>query len=211
MLRACETVDLRLGEVLHEPGQRMRHAWFPVAGFMSLQVPAERRAERQVHLIGNEGMLGTPLVLGAEESDARALVMGAGAALRISARSLRRELNHGVALRRTLNRYVHVRMTQLVQNTTCVATHKIKQRLACWLLMSHDRAGTEMLNITQATLADLLGVRRVGITEAAGALQRRGMIRYSRGRLAITDRVGLERVACSCYRTARDTRRRWLG
>ena len=178
---------------------------------MSLQTPAERRSERQIYLVGNEGMLGTVLVLGVEESVQRALVLDTGTALRIDARGLRRELKRSGSLQRRLNRYVHVLMTQLTQDAACLASHKIEQRLARWLLMTQDRANTETLSITHAVLAGMLGVRRVGVTEAAGALQRRGLIRYSRGRLVVTDRVSLERAACGCYHANRASEQRWLG
>ena len=211
LLASGKRVDLRPGLVLYEPGQRIRYAWFPLEGFMGLCTRPSHPARREVDLVGYEGMLGAPLVLGVAESGQRALVLGAGVALRIGAAALRRELRRGGAFRRLLNRYVYVLMMQLVQNATCVASHKIEQRLARLLLMSQDRAKAEALNITQASLAEMLGVRRVGVTEAAGALQRLGYIRYSRGRVAVTDRPGLEHAACGCYRAACASHRRWLG
>lgn len=211
VLRACTQVDLKLGQILCDPGQRMRYAWFPLNGYVSLSTPAASPTQMEVDLVGNEGMLGAPLVLGVTETSKRALVLGAGRALRMSAAALNRELNRGRAFRRLLNRYLHVLMMQLAQNTKCIASHKIEQRLARLLLMSQDRASANALSITQAALAAMLGVRRVGVTEAAGALQRRELIRYSRGRLAITDRVGLERASCSCYGTDRASHQRWLG
>ncbi|MGH8214109.1 MAG: Crp/Fnr family transcriptional regulator, partial [Rhodanobacteraceae bacterium] len=188
LLAAGKHVDLCPGQVLYEPGQQMRHAWFPLDGFMGLSTHPSHPVRMEIDLVGNEGMLGAAMVLGIAESSQRVLVLGAGAALRISAATLRRELQRDRALRRLLNRYVHVLMMQFVQNATCVASHKIEQRLARLLLMSQDRANREALNITQASLAEMLGVRRVGVTEAAGALQRMGYIRYSRGRVAVTDR-----------------------
>ncbi|HET7593672.1 MAG TPA: Crp/Fnr family transcriptional regulator [Rhodanobacteraceae bacterium] len=211
LLAAGKRVDLRPGLVLCEPGQRIRHAWFPLEGFLGLSTHPSHPARMEVDLVGNEGMLGAALVLGVAEASQRALVLGAGVALRIDAATLRRELQRVRALRRLLNRYVYVLMMQFLQNSTCVASHKIEQRLARLLLMSQDRARAEALNITQASLAEMLGVRRVGVTEAAGALQRLGYIRYSRGRVAVTDRAGLERAACGCYRAVRASHQRWLG
>lgn len=211
VLRACKTVDLELGKVLYQPGKRLHHAWFPLNGFISLLTPTEHRSELQLTVVGKEGMLGIEPVLGIPESQQRALVLDAGSALRIDVSALRRELRRGAALQRLLNRYIHVLVTHLAQNASCITSHKIEQRLACWLLMSHDRASAETIDITQASLAGMLGVRRVGVTQAAGALQQRGLIRYSRGRLSVTDRPGLEHVACGCYRADCDSHQRWLG
>lgn len=211
LLAAGTRVDLRPGQILQQPGERMRHAWFPLSGFVGLSVHASHPPKRGVDLVGNEGMLGVPLVLGVGEAHQRALVVGAGEALRISATALRRELQDDRAVMRLLHRYVFVLMMRCVQNATCVASHKIEQRLARLLLMSQDRAGGAALDITQASLAQMLGVRRVGVTEAAGSLQRLGYIRYSRGHVAVTDRSGLERAACGCYRDSLAHHQRWLG
>lgn len=211
LLAAVKPVDLQPGRVLYEAGERMRHAWFPLSGFVGLSTHPSYPAQMEVDLVGNEGMLGVALVLGIAEASQRALVIGGGIALRISAAALHREVERDRALRRLLNRYVYVLMARFVQNTTCVASHKIEQRLARLLLMSQDRADSEALSITQAALARMLGVRRVGVTEAAGALQRLGYIRYSRGRVAVTDRPGLERAACGCYRADLTSHHRWLG
>jgi CRP-like cAMP-binding protein len=212
ILGACKQVDLAPGNVLCEPGHRIRHAWFPLRGFISQSPAAGRPLRAEVGLIGNDGMLGAELVLGVDESSQFSQALDGGIALRISAPALRRELRRGRILRRLLHRYVHVLMMQLVQNATCIASHKIEQRLARLLLMmSRDRASSDSLDVTQVSLAAMLGVRRVGVTEAAGALQRGGLIRYSRGRLFVTDRAGLERNACDCYRTACASRQRWLG
>lgn len=211
LLAAGKLVELWPGHVLYEPGERMRHAWFPLNGFVGLSTHPSHPAQMEVDLVGNEGMLGVALVLGVAESNQRALVLGAGTALRISATALQRELQRDRSLRRLLNRYVYVLMMRFLQNAACIASHKIEQRLARLLLMSQDRAGSEALEITQAALAQMLGVRRVGVTEAAGALQRLGYIRYSRGHVAVTDRPGLERAACGCYRADCASHRRWLG
>jgi CRP-like cAMP-binding protein len=211
LLAAGKQVDLRPGRVLHEPNERMRHAWFPLTGFVGLETHPSQPAQVEVDLVGNEGMLGVALVLGVTESNQRALVLGAGTALRISAAALRGEIRSNRVLPRLLHRYVYVLMMQFVQNAACVASHKIEQRLARLLLTSQDRANSDALNITQASLAQMLGVRRVGVTEAAGALQRLGYIRYSRGHVAVTNRAGLERAACGCYRVNCASRERWLG
>ena len=211
LLAAGKRVDLQPGRVLYEAEDRIRHAWFPLNGFVGLSTHPSHPAKMEVDLVGNEGMLGVALVLGVAESSRRALVLGAGAALRISAAALRGEIRRDRVLPRLLHRYVYVLMMQFVQNATCIASHKIEQRLARLLLMSQDRAHSEALHITQASLAQMLGVRRVGVTEAAGMLQRQGYIRYSRGHVAVTDRPGLEHAACGCYHANCANHERWLG
>ncbi len=156
-------------------------------------------------------MCGIALALGVNVSANRAVVQGAGTALRIGAANFRRELKRSVALRSLLNRYVSVLLIQLAQTASCISAHLVKQRLARWLLMSHDRAHADTFSVTHAFLAGMLGVRRVGVTEAAGALQSRQLIRYARGRVKIVDRHGLEAAACGCYAIDRDTYRQVLG
>lgn len=200
--------DLR---ILHQPGRAMRHAWFPLDGCILVTCASNGAGRPAINVVGNEGMVGATLALGISESSRCAQVHNPGTAFRISASALRRELRNDGALRRLLNRYVHVLMLQSEQRQACSHAHRVEQRLASLLLMLHDRAGRTQLGVTQAALADMLGVRRVGISQVAGALQRRGFIRYSRGRLDVTDRAGLERTACACYRANRDNHRRWLG
>ncbi|MEO8747771.1 MAG: Crp/Fnr family transcriptional regulator [Rhodanobacter sp.] len=211
LVTACVSVELVLGDILYEPGTRLRYAYFPLGGFVSLLSATDGHAQLELGLIGDEGMHGASLALGVAESSQRALVQGSGPALRITTAAMRRELRHSPALRRLLGRYLHVLMAQQAQNAVCICFHLLEQRLARWLLMTRDRAHADAFLITHLFLASMLGVRREGVTEAAGALQKRGMIRYTRGRITITDRRALESAACVCYRHDRATWQRWLG
>jgi len=203
--------ELVFGEVLCEPGARLRHVYFPGEGFISDIAAAGDHAMLEVGLIGSEGMHGIAVALGVNVSAQRSLVQGAGSALRVRAAAFRRELERSPALRRILDRYAFVLMTQLAQNALCISVHRVEQRLARWLLMSHDRAHADAFYVTHAFLANMLGVRRVGVTEAAGVLQRKKLIRYARGRVEVVNRRGLEAAACRCYRADRETWRRLLG
>jgi CRP-like cAMP-binding protein len=205
-----ERVKLEFGEVLCEPGQRIRHVYFPADGFVSLAAPVDSRASLEVGLIGNEGMFGISLVLGIAVSAQRALVRGAGDALRMPAASFHRELQGSTALQRGLNRYLYALMAQFAQTAACTRYHLLEARLARWLLMTHDRAHSDGFRLTHDFLADMLGVRRVGVTKAAGELQRRRMIRYRRGHITILDRGALESASCGCYRAMKQTYDRFL-
>lgn len=211
LVGACAEVKLVIGDVLDEPGTRLRHAYFPLGGCISLLSVTGKRTQLELGLVGNEGMHGISLRLGEGESHQRALVQGTGPALRIGATAFRRELQRSPALKRVLDRYLHVLMAQQAQAAVCIGFHLLEQRLARWLLMTRDRARADTFPITHLVLASTLGARRAGITKAAGALQKQGMIRYKRGQLTITDRHGLEAAACSCYRLDRATWQRWLG
>jgi CRP-like cAMP-binding protein len=191
-LRAvCEPVELVLSEVLCEQGQSTPHVYFPVDGFISLVTVIDGRAGLEVGMIGREGMLGAQLILGVARAPLRALVQGPGAAWRVGAAAFRRELVRSTSLQRHLHRYLYVLMAQLAGSATCLHFHSIDQRLARWLLMSHDRAHTDSFHVTHEFLAYMLGVRRVGITMAAGTLQRNRLITYRRGELTVLDRRGL--------------------
>ncbi|HEU0197669.1 MAG TPA: helix-turn-helix domain-containing protein [Nevskiaceae bacterium] len=162
-------------------------------------------------MIGNEGMCDVALALGVDTSATRAIVQGQGSALPVGAAAFRHELQRSRTLRRVLKRYAFVLLAQIAQTAGCIGSHVVEQRLARWLLMSHDRAHTDTFNVTHAFLATILGVRRAGVMQAAGLLQRRHLIRYTRGRVHIVSRRGLEVAACRCYRTDRETWQRLLG
>lgn len=199
-----EEVNLPFSEMLAEPDKPLCHAYFPTDSFVSLIAAVEGRPGLEVGLIGDEGMVGASLVLGAELSPTHALVQGAGPALRVEIAVLHRELEGSPALRSVLNRYVRVMLGQLVQTAVCTRFHRVEARLARWLLMTHDRAHSDSFHLTHEFMAYMLGVRRVGITGAASALQKRKLIRYRRGNVTILDRGGLEAAACGCYAADRE-------
>jgi CRP-like cAMP-binding protein len=203
-------VDLLLSQTLDQPGERIRHVYFPVDSFISLITPGTGRAQLEIGLVGNEGMLGVPLLLGINVSPLRALVQGAGHAWRVDAASFTREIESNTATRAVLNRYLYVFLSQLMQTATCTRFHLVEARLARWLLMTRDRAHSSQFHVTHEFLAYMLGVRRVGVTSAASALQRRKLIRYSRGDLSVLDVRGLERAACPCYAIDKKTYARVL-
>jgi CRP-like cAMP-binding protein len=205
ILAGCDTVQLGIADVLYAPWQPLTSVYFPTSSFMSLVMPTADSAAFEVGLVGNEGMLGLALVLDGDQSPERAVVLGAGSALRMDVGFLRREFGRSEALRRRLGRYVHVRMSQLAQATVCAHFHLLEARLARRLLMTQDRARGNTFNATQEALASKLGVRRVGVTKAASSLQQRGLIHYSRGDITVLDRRGLMSAACRCYKSDRDS------
>ena len=199
VLEQCELVEVTFGDLLCEPGDRIRDVYFPTDGLISLIAVLDNAASIEVALVGNEGMVGIPLVLGVDTSPFRALVQGTGGAWRIQAAHFRRVLATSPALRRGLDAYAYVLLTQLAQTAVCTCFHLLEARLAYWLLMTQDRTHGDRFYLTHALLAEILGVRRSGVTTAAGDLQRRKLIRYSRGGITILDRLGLEEAACQCY------------
>jgi CRP-like cAMP-binding protein len=204
LLASCDNVDLGFGELLCARGDRIRHVYFPEDGFISELLPVDGRLSLEMGLVGNEGMLGVGAALSVNTTSLDALVQGAGRSLRIGVPKFRRELDASPALRRMTHRYIYVLMAQLSQAAACLSFHLLDARLAKWLLMTHDRASSNELRITHELLAQMLGVRRVGVTKAAGLLQERKLLRYNRGEITIIDRAGLERASCSCYRAGRD-------
>ena len=194
-----QIVELRFSETVGTAGNPTDAVLFPNDGFISLLAQVDGGHAIEVGMIGCEGMLGIQLALGVSTEPLKALVQGPGHALRITAAAFRRELQADPALRAMVNRYVYVLFAQHARAAACLRFHQIEQRLARWLLMSHDRAQADRFRVTHEFLAYMLGVRRVGVTLAAGALQRRQLISYDRGEMTIVDRAGLADAACSCY------------
>jgi len=198
-LSALRQVDLPLGQVLYKPGAAIRHVYFPGDSMVSLLAVAEHGSGLEVGLVGAEGMVGVPLALGLAKSPVRALVQGAGSAMRMSAAPFVRELKRNAPLRREVDRCAYVAMATAMQIAACNNRHLLEARLARWLLMTRDRVAADRFRFTQEFIALMLGVRRAGVNGAAAALQRRGLIRYSRGMMQILDRERLLARSCSCY------------
>lgn len=199
LLSALEPVELKFGDVLYESGQKITHVYFPGNSLVSLLTVVDRRMALEVGMVGREGMVGLPLALGADVSPVRALVQGAGTALRMSAARFSREIRRGPRLQREVHRYANALMAQVSQTAACNRFHVVVARLARWLLMTRDRVGSSEFRLTHEFLAHMLGVRRVGVTTAASTLQARKLIDYSRGHIRILDHRGLEAAACECY------------
>lgn len=207
----CEPVRLMPLQVLGEPGSPMRHVYFPTAGIVSLVAPLQGSPGVEVGMVGREGMVGAHVALGVLAPPWRCQVLGPGTACRVSTVVFRKALARSDALRRGLNRYLYVVLAQQATAAACVRFHLIDQRLARWLLMSQDRAGSDGFHVTHELLATLLGVRRAGVTTAASRLQRSGLIEYHRGDLRVLDRQGLEVQACVCYDADRKSYSSVLG
>ncbi len=207
---AMVTVTLTFGEVLYEAGQRIRHVYFPTDSLISLLTLVDAHLSLEVGLVGREGMVGVALALGVTTSPVRALVQGSGSALRMDSAHFRRELANCKPLQVILHRYAHVLMVQVSQTAACNRFHVVETRLARWLLMTRDRMRSRQFRLTQEFLAHMLGVRRVGVTNAAQALKRRKLIDYNRGNISIIDEAGLESACCSCYESVKDVARKIL-
>jgi CRP-like cAMP-binding protein len=204
LLARLEPVTLTFGEVLYEPGEAIHHVYFPASSLVSLLTLADGHLALEVGLIGREGMVGIPLVLGHDESSVRALVQGTGTALRMTSAHFHKELRRCPLLQQELYRYIHTLMAQISQTAACNRFHVVERRLARWLLMTHDRVKSDRFRMTQEFLGHMLGVRRVGVNKAAQTLQKRKLIHYSRGDITVLDRKGLEGAACQCYEVVKD-------
>jgi len=205
LLDKCETTDLKANDVLCNAGDEINHVYFPTQSIISLMKHIDTNRNLEVGMIGNEGMLGSTLLLGTSLAPFRAIVQKSGAALRMSATNFTHELKTSAALEQQLKRYIYVSLSQQIQNAACNRFHIVEERLARLLLMIRDRAQSESFHVTQESLAQLLGVRRVGVTMAAGALQNKNLISYARGDLKIQDHAGLEAASCSCYQKDNET------
>ncbi|CAG0991281.1 hypothetical protein BURK1_02278 [Burkholderiales bacterium] len=197
--RDLEPVTLGFGQVLYEPRKAIRHVYFPLGCLVSLLTAVDKRRTLEVGMVGNEGMAGMPFILGMGVSGVRALVQGGGDALRMASAPFRIEFDRNRPLRDALYRYTYALMAQISQTAACNRFHDAEARLARWLLMTRDRVGSDEFLLTQEFLAHMLGLRREGVTEAAGALRKRGLISYSRGSLRVLDAKGLKASSCTCY------------
>ncbi len=194
-----EPVPLRLGEILYEPGGQLQHAYFPTTAIVSLHYVTESGASAETAGVGNEGVVGISLFMGGDTTPSSAVVQTAGHAYRLAGRLLKQEFNRGGLMKGLLLRYTQALITQMIQTAACYRHHSVEQQLCRWLLLTLDRIPSGELVMTQELVASMLGVRREGITEAAGNLQRAGLIRYRRGHISVLERVGLETLSCECY------------
>ena len=199
LLPSLKTVDLVLGDVLYEPGDVIKYVYFPNDSIVSLISELTETSSLEVGMVGNEGMAGLAVFMGVSVSSTRAVVQGTGTALRMSSVAVRQEAGRLGSLHRLLHRYSHSLLTQVCQSSACNRFHLVDARLARWLLMTNDRLGMKEFPLTQAFLSNMLGVRREGISKAAGALQADKLIRYSRGMITILNRRALEHNSCECY------------
>ena len=204
MLTGLEPIKLVYGQILYEPADRIRYVYFPTDCLVSLLTAVDKSRVLEVGMVGNEGMVGMPMVLGIGMSAVRALIQGSGTAMRMSAAHFHAEFRKNMPLQRALFHYAHLLMSQISQTAACNRFHEAEERLARWLLMTGDRLHTDEFLLTHEFLAHMLGMRREGVTEAAEDLRRKKLIEYSRGHIKILDREGLEAAACVCYRIVRD-------
>jgi CRP-like cAMP-binding protein len=206
-----ELVPLRLGDCLYEPGGRMQHVYFPTTGIVSLLIMLESGSSAEIAGVGNEGIIGISLFMGGDTTPSTAVVQTAGHAYRLPARLLKEEFDRGGLVQRLLLRYTQALLTQMCQTAACNRHHSIEQQLCRMLLLTLDRLPSNELIMTQELVANALGVRREGVTEAAGNLQRAGIIRYRRGHIAVVERSGLEARSCECYAVVRTEMERLLS
>lgn len=194
-----EPIQMALGDVLYESGEHLKHVYFPTTSIVSLLYVMSDGASAEIAVVGNEGILGISLFMGGETTPSRAVVQSAGSGYRLRPQLLMREFNRAGPIMHLLLRYTQALITQMAQTAVCNRHHTVDQQLCRWLLMSLDRLSSSKLTMTQELIANMLGVRREGVTEAAGKLQRAGVIRYSRGQITVLDRPRLEQKVCECY------------
>ena len=204
LVRHLEEVPLVFEKILYRPDELISDVYFLNSGIVSLLAGLKERATLEVGLVGNEGMVGLGVFLGVTSSMNRAVVQGTGSAMKMKANALRKVCNNGGALPRLLQRYSHSVLMQITQSAVCNQFHSVNARLARWLLMTQDRMGDDEFRLTQEFLSHMLGVRREGVSVAAGDLQRRKLISYSRGHLKVLDRAGLLAISCGCYEIIRE-------
>jgi CRP-like cAMP-binding protein len=200
---SLELVSMPLGHVLYESGNQLQHVYFPTDCIVSLLYVMEDGHSAEIAIVGNEGVVGVALFMGGETTPSRGIVQSAGHAYRLPGKLLKEEFFRAGPLQQLLLRYTQALLTQMAQTAACNRHHTVDQQLCRWLLLSLDRLSSDELVMTQELIANMLGVRREGVTEAAGQLQKLGLILYSRGRIKVLDRPGLERKSCECYRVVK--------
>ncbi|MEA3198361.1 MAG: hypothetical protein QOF32_2413 [Gammaproteobacteria bacterium] len=198
-LPQLERVEMPLGQVLYESGCTLSHVYFPTTAIISLLYVMENGASAEIAVVGNEGIVGISLFMGGESTSSRAVVQSAGAGFRLKAQTMKDEFNQAGAVLHLLLRYTQALITQMAQTAVCNRHHSLDQQLCRWLLLSLDRLQGNELVMTQELIANMLGVRREGVTEGALKLQQAGLIRYARGHISVLDRDGLEKRSCECY------------
>ena len=198
-----EHVEQPLGKVMYESGGVQEYVYFPSTSIISLLYVMENNASAEIAVVGNEGILGISLFMGGETTSSRAVVQSAGHAYRLKSQLLKDEFNRGGPVQRLLLRYTQALLTQMAQTAVCNRHHSVEQQLCRWLLLSLDRLACDELSMTQELIANMLGVRREGVTESAGRLQREGIINYSRGHITVIDRKKLEKRSCECYQVVK--------
>ncbi len=205
-----ELVELDLGNVLYESGEKLSHVYFPTSAIISLLYVMENGSSAEIAVVGNEGMLGVSMFMGGDTTPSRAVVQSSGYGYRVKVNQLKDGFEHNPDTMHVLLKYTQALMTQITQTAVCNRHHSIDQQLCRWLLLSLDRLETNQLKMTQELIANMLGVRREGVTEAAGKLQKSGLIKYSRGLIEVLDRQGIEEKCCECYQVVKDEYERLL-
>ena len=198
-----ELIPMVLGDVLYESGSQQAHVYFPTDCIVSLLYVMENGSSAEIAVVGNEGIIGVSLFMGGDTTPSRAVVQSAGYAYRLKGQFLKREFSRSVEVQHLFLRYTQALLTQMAQTAVCNRHHTVDQQLCRWLLLSLDRLASNELTMTQELIANMLGVRREGVTEAAGKLQEVGLIHYSRGRITVVNRPGLEAKACECYQVVK--------
>ena len=206
-----EPVSLSLGEVIYESGEQLEHIYFPTTAIISLLYIMENGATAEIGMAGNDGLVGIALYMGGSTTPSRAVVQSAGNAFRMQSKALNHEFSRGGVFQKILLRYTQSLMTQISQTAVCNRLHSVEKQLCRWLLINHDLLRTNKLIMTHDLIANMLGVRREGVSIAAGHLQKKGLIKYVRGTITMLDRDALEKTACECYRVVKDEYDRLLG
>ena len=206
-----EEASLELGQVLYESGDRLEYIYFPTTAIISLLYIMENGATAEIGVVGNEGFLGVPLVLGGETTPNRAVIQSAGEALRMKSKALKAEFERGAVFHNLLLRYTQALLTQISQTAVCNRLHSLEQQLCRWLLLSHDRLDSDKLVMTHDLISNMLGVRREGVTLAAAKLVKRHLIKNVRGTITVLDRQGLEGLVCECYQVVNIEYNRLMG